>query len=717
MKTFLGVSRSRESIFSAQLTLLTTAFLGCLSTVSTQALDGYHTVKVEQGFIKGRLWNITNRQVQVYLGIPYAEPPIGPLRFQKPIKKKPWEGDHIAFEYGPPCIQFMDFHEHDRFSGSNMKRQKEDCLYLNIFSPYEENADTLYPVIVWIHGGSLLAGSSDSGVDTEVALKNIVLKNVTLVTLNYRLGPLGFLSTSLSDAKGNFGIWDQIEALAWLQANIREFNGDPDMVTVMGESAGGSSASLLALSPVTKGLVHRAILMSGSITAGWALQRFGVPNWSVDNLYKYLTCEKKITSEESWAQVEATQDYGCNFMEHALQCDSTVTEKDVYECIKLKADFSNPLMRKAFTYEVTYASPFKPNDDNSFQLGLGQVIIDGEIIPYNVNELLSNLSRVPILIGVADVEWAHKKAVFYGFKSYTSINEQIALEKAQMIVQQSFMPYFDNTLPNSTLKMIALVALHHYLVWNDSGPPWDMTKFVQALQRMESDIEFTAPMLKEIDLYLNNNQSVYLYSFEHVPSNDIVEEEWVNVNLFGLKRKVRTERKLPIKRAFHGLDHAFIFTEGYSSNIFFSYNDADYKVSDAWCRFITNFAKTGNPTPQPVHGIVWPPMESHHNGYLTIDWPLRVTESGARRWRHAEFWNNLIPTLVSVVRGPDESKYKTLNVDEQLQLAAFRRAWWALWVLVAGIAVFLWIVIVCLVTQKCLDFRSRHYKNIIVADV
>ncbi|KRX80648.1 Acetylcholinesterase [Trichinella nativa] len=681
--------------------LLIITFLSFFSLINAQHFDGYHTVRVEQGFIKGRLWKIDGRQVQVFLGVPFAEPPVGIYRFQKPLKKQPWEGDHTAYEYGPPCIQFMDFHEHDRFSGQNMKRQREDCLYLNIFSPYDSDPEILYPVIVWIHGGSFLAGSSDSGIDMTVTIKNLILRNVTLVTLNYRLGPLGFLSTSLPDAKGNFGIWDQIEALKWIQANIREFKGDPNSVTVMGESAGGSSASLLALTPAAEGLLHRAVLMSGSIAAGWAVKRIGESNWNIENLYKYLTCRNKINSEESLSHVEPVhQDYECNYMKQPLHCDAADSERDIFECLQLKADFSNSLMRKAFTYEF----------------GLGQILIDGEIIPSSLNHLLANYSRVPILIGTAELEWAHKKAIFYGFKSYTTVNERMAKEKAQLVVQQSLLPYLDTFVCNDTLKLMAQVALHNYLIWNSSGPTWEMTEFVESLQKMESDIEFTAPMVKEIDSYLQNNQSVYLYSFEYLPSKDLIEEEWVDVNLFGLKRKVRTERKLPIKYAFHGLDHAFIFTEGYSSNIFFPYGETERQISDALCQFLANFAKFGNPTVQPVHGIFWPVVNEDHSNYMKFAWPLEMVENNAR-WSKASFWNDLMSEIATFAAENGMGREFPFTNEEQLQLAAFRRAWWALWVLVAAIAFLLWIIIICLVTQKCLDVRSRHYKNIIVANV
>ncbi|KAK6009873.1 hypothetical protein OSTOST_25169, partial [Ostertagia ostertagi] len=151
------------------------------------------------------------------------------------------------------------FHRYDKFSAENMKRQSEDCLYLNVFSPY-------------------------------TVARNIIFKGITFVTINYRLGPLGFIVRRSGDnnVDSNIGIWDQVMALQWIQSNIKQFGGDPSRVTLMGESAGGAACSLLALSPELEGLAQQAIIMSGSVTAGWAIHRHGIPSWSLENLVSYL---------------------------------------------------------------------------------------------------------------------------------------------------------------------------------------------------------------------------------------------------------------------------------------------------------------------------------------------------------------------------------------------------------------------------------------------
>ncbi|VDK33499.1 unnamed protein product [Gongylonema pulchrum] len=221
----------------------------------SQNLEKSRSVWVEQGLLRGKIYKMADNYMQIFRGIPYAEPPVGPLRFKRPVKRARWHQEYSALDYGAPCLQFMEFHKNDRFSGPNMENESEDCLFLNVFSPYDpQDESKLYPVLVWIHGGSFLAGSGDTSIDMEVVARHFIFNGVVLVTLNYRLGPLGF--TNYQDGgktEGNFGIWDLVMALEWIQTNMKQLNGNPSQVTIMGESAGAAAASVLAVSPRTKG--------------------------------------------------------------------------------------------------------------------------------------------------------------------------------------------------------------------------------------------------------------------------------------------------------------------------------------------------------------------------------------------------------------------------------------------------------------------------------
>ncbi len=203
--------------------------------------------------------------VWAYKGIPYAAPPVGELRWKEPQPVTPWKEVRPCTEYGPACIQPEWPYPvgRDFFA---IREQSEDCLYLNVWSPAGDTGERL-PVMVWIHGGGFTVGS---GSQILYEGKYLAKKGVVVVTINYRLGPFGFMAhpklskESPRGVSGNYGLLDQIEALKWVQRNIDRFGGDPQNVTIFGESAGGASVCCLMASPLAEGLFHKAIVQSGA---------------------------------------------------------------------------------------------------------------------------------------------------------------------------------------------------------------------------------------------------------------------------------------------------------------------------------------------------------------------------------------------------------------------------------------------------------------------
>ncbi|XP_059469513.1 juvenile hormone esterase-like [Neocloeon triangulifer] len=220
-------------------------------------------VTIGQGTLQGKVLQTRHgRPIWAFQGIPYAAPPTGDLRFQDPKKPPTWTGTRPAKKEGNDCIQKHYFK--GEFVGS------EDCLYLNVYTPEAStNREAKLPVMVYIHGGGFFAGSGS----TEMYGPEFLLDHdIVLVTLNFRLSTLGFLNLGTTDVLGNFGLKDQVAALKWVKSNIAAFGGDPDCVTVFGESAGGASVHYLLISPLAKGLFHRAILQSGSAFNPWAFR-------------------------------------------------------------------------------------------------------------------------------------------------------------------------------------------------------------------------------------------------------------------------------------------------------------------------------------------------------------------------------------------------------------------------------------------------------------
>jgi len=210
--------------------------------------------KVTGGVVRGVLTN----GVASYKGVPYAAPPVGPLRWKPPQPLTPWSGVRSANSFAPACSQ----------PTGGEQRSSEDCLFLNIWTAAKSTRERR-PVMVWIHGGSFTGGSTASSIFDGTRLAQ---EGVVLVSVAYRLGVFGFLAhpelrRESGSSSGAYGLQDLIASLQWVQQNITQFGGDPDRVTIFGESAGGMAVSFLAASPPAKGLFQRAISQSGGVFA------------------------------------------------------------------------------------------------------------------------------------------------------------------------------------------------------------------------------------------------------------------------------------------------------------------------------------------------------------------------------------------------------------------------------------------------------------------
>ncbi|MEE2963496.1 MAG: carboxylesterase family protein [Acidobacteriota bacterium] len=206
----------------------------------------------------GALAGVRQGGITMFKGIPYAAPPVGPLRWGPPQPVAPWARVRAARRYGPVARQ--------PGAGGPGMVASEDCLYLNIWRPAQEGESR--PVMVFIHGGGFTTGSGSEPLYDGIELAK---QGVVVVTFNYRLGVIGFLAhpqltaESTHESSGNYGLLDQVAALEWVQRNIHQFGGDPARVTIFGESAGGRAVSLLMVSPLTDGLFHRAAAQSGAV--------------------------------------------------------------------------------------------------------------------------------------------------------------------------------------------------------------------------------------------------------------------------------------------------------------------------------------------------------------------------------------------------------------------------------------------------------------------
>jgi para-nitrobenzyl esterase len=253
-----------------KLALVLAASLAALSGRAAQPAP----VMTEHGLVQG----VTEQDLTVYRGIPFAAPPVGDLRWRAPQPAAKWDGVRETTKFAP-----------DPYQGDGKGNVSEDCLYLNVWTPAKSASDRI-PVLVWIYGGGFAFGSTSTPVHNG---EHLARKGVVLVTINYRVGTLGFLAHPELSAEsphkisGNYGLQDQIAGLRWVKKNIAAFGGDPDKVTIFGESAGGIAVSMLCASPEAKGLFRGAISQSGG--------SFGPPRSTTypgENMKRLLDAER-----------------------------------------------------------------------------------------------------------------------------------------------------------------------------------------------------------------------------------------------------------------------------------------------------------------------------------------------------------------------------------------------------------------------------------------
>lgn len=262
-------------------------------------VSGDKIITTSNGPIKGTTL-VRTKNIEAFLGIPFAEPPVGPLRFAKPVAKSSWEDTYDADKLPPACVQATL-----GLLAVDPEKMSEDCLYLNLWVP--QSGSEPKTIMVYIHGGAFMIGSSNIRLYDGATLAE--RGDVIVATINYRVGTLGFFSGFINEAAGNMGIYDQLMAIRWIKENAKHFGGDPENIVLFGQSSGAFSVSLHMVSPLSKNYFRRAILQSGSAFH---------PMYSDKNEILFMG-----------SQAIATM-LGCADAERSLKTNP----KDVVECMK-----------------------------------------------------------------------------------------------------------------------------------------------------------------------------------------------------------------------------------------------------------------------------------------------------------------------------------------------------------------------------------------------
>ncbi|KAH7721530.1 CBN-GES-1 protein [Aphelenchoides avenae] len=341
-------------MFLKFLSLALCVLLACLLMAHVKA-SSTPIVETSYGTVQGFYVEEDGFKASVFLGIPFAEPPIGNLRFevgkcgfshklikrlQKPVHPAKWSGIRIATQFADCCIPHTWPPKDESYIYS------EDCLYLNIFAPAElsETMDD-YPALVMVHGGSYEAGSARRYGDYQELVRKYVSKGIIVVTIQYRLGVLGFASTGDSVLPGNLGLWDQVAALKWLMRDLHNFGGDRKRITVWGYSAGSGSVSALTVSPHSRDYFAQAVEMSGSVFAAWTTSDKVIE--STRQLAHVLRCNmsdsnrlkidlKQKSPQEFYDAIDVigSTRYDVNFVKFGPRLDGDFFPKDYPELIK-----------------------------------------------------------------------------------------------------------------------------------------------------------------------------------------------------------------------------------------------------------------------------------------------------------------------------------------------------------------------------------------------
>ncbi|UYV62631.1 hypothetical protein LAZ67_2001358 [Cordylochernes scorpioides] len=417
--------------------------------------------------IIGKRMQFQDRIVDQFTGIPYAEPPVGSLRFKKPLPLKEFPKKIDASNQAPSCFQVPLKMEKYVKTSSFLPplTKKEDCLYLNIWRPVDRaDSSTDKAVMIWVYGGGFLTGSIEFPFYNGLALAG--LGDVVVVTVNYRLGSFGLLTAGTADEPGNLALYDQQLAFTWVKDNIHHFGGDPSRITIFGESAGGISISAHVTSPKSKGLFQRAIIQSGTTLAPTIV----------------LSKDSMIKRSDKVAKNAGCLEEGISLKSHPDQ---------VLSCLRSKSP------------ELLLQAEYQFNDEFEEHTQLG-IIYDEEILDYK--SLLpfqpSIVNDVQLMIGVTKDEMGVLLPSF--FDDMNAPDFVLTKEKAYEIPLR-----FMKDIPN---KKLLDKIIHSYLKDIDES---NTTALDIAMTKVASDLMFTCPSMYFVDNELFRQIDIHFYYYTH----------------------------------------------------------------------------------------------------------------------------------------------------------------------------------------------------------
>ncbi|XP_067659462.1 cocaine esterase-like [Haliotis asinina] len=541
------------------------------------------------GYIQGV--ERTSREGQPYFGyygIPYAKPPVGDLRFRKPQPHPGVSDIFNASSYGLACLQPSS-------AVSFSPPMSEDCLTLNVFLPNTTDVSSKVPVMVWIHGGGFVYGSASSYEPWQLVTKG----DVIVVTIQYRLGILGFLSTENDVAPGNYGLWDQHLAIQWVKTNIEAFGGDTDNITIIGESAGSASVAYQVLYPGSKGLFQRAVLQSGAATSLWAINR-----------------NMKVLAKLVGGRLGCLGD----------DPDIISRDRDMVDCMRK----SNSTKLLAFStvngtpaYELVQFT-WVPTIDGNF------VKDDPQVLMRDITFLNTTCMKdIDVMVGANNMEGYLMLMVALAFDTAYNYTYATDIFKQKEFDTDILTTVTALSLGASTPSINDIVSVEYTY----PRPPSDKPLPREQVLSTYGDPGFVVPgvLFARTHALLGTNRKCYFYLFDHYPS-------------FG--------RDSLVKGMNHGADTLYLFDLnpaalqifGYSGNL----TSEEYQLADTFVSFIADFAKSGNPSPavEGKLGQIWPEFNMADQHYLSFTTNMSVGDHVYPR--RMTLWLDIIPNLLKI---------------------------------------------------------------------
>jgi len=518
--------------------------------VTNEEDDGHVSVHTFLGVAKGvKAETDSGTPYFTFKGIPYAQPPVGSLRFQPPRPSSSWGETLLATEYGPACPQQESL-------GENIGSYKgeEDCLYLNIYTPTltrSTNPFALKAVMLWIHGGGYTIGSG-SDYDPVYFME----KDVVVVTFNYRLGALGFLTFGNDLASGNLGLRDQQLAIQWTRNYIQNFGGDPNKITIFGESAGGGSVHAQVLSHLNQGLIHGAIAQSGTILNLPVAAR---PEREAVKVAKRFNCSSNNLDEEM------------------LDCLQEIPAQELIEGTALKESdvFSGNVLSFYPVVDHFSSNPFMP------------------VHPLEALKTRT-YNEVPFMSGTTKEDGALYTMIWWDVLEQIEENWDIIGPRILQIMKGG------NDIDEEARRMAQIVKKYY------TGADFTQEN-KDSLTAMFGDAIFLAGDQKAVSLMSEGSAPVFNYVLTYTGSNSAASLFTDSEEDFGVVHGDDLQF----------LFQSQLFEGALGGNLTFTEDDT--KMIDLMVTYWSNFAKYGNPSPfRDAIGANWTPVRPGQKNYLDL---------------------------------------------------------------------------------------------------